>query len=153
LALLVLAVEVVILSRQNRELKQIPNRTIEPIKAGDYFSIDKIESIQPGFSLEPSSKYLLFLFTTTCRFCKENLKMWRQIFEKAKTEDISIIGISLHSQEKTKMYINENGVNFPVFYVRNAEEFNKINKLTGGSFNHNSGCNRSCRKSLAWTFI
>lgn len=131
LAVFVLAFEVVILARQNRELKQNSTSPVGSIQTGDIFSFDGLEPLHIGASLEKSSKQLLFLFTTTCNFCKENLEMWRLIFEQAKTKDISIAGISLHPQDKTEAYIQENGLEYPVYFAHDGKKFEKTNRLRG----------------------
>lgn len=44
IALIVLAIEVALLSWQNRKLRQMPSQTVELIKKGDKFFIDNLES-------------------------------------------------------------------------------------------------------------
>ena len=59
------------------------------------------------------------------------MSWWNRVAELTDEKEISIVGISVHCFEKTKAYIQENRVDFPVYWVRDQKKFEKENKLLG----------------------
>ena len=130
ITLLVFVSQVVILSMKNRELRK-KQTAAEPLAIGDSFSFENVDPLSSDASLDFSKPQLLFIFSTTCKYCHENMSRWNRVAELADEKEISIVGISVHSFEKTKAYIQENRVDFPVYWVRDQRKFGKENKLRG----------------------
>jgi len=129
LTLLVLAIEVAILAKQNHELKEKIGQSLESLKIGDYFAMDDLVSLQPDYRIDSTSRYLLFIFTTTCPFCKQNLEHWNQVANKTWESNTHKLGISLDGVDETSRYLKDNNVVFPVVCSRDAKNFQKKNKI------------------------
>ena len=58
---------------------------------------------------------VLFVFSTTCQYCKASLPAWKQIAaELAASEGIQVVGVSIDSVEPTRRYLVEHGIELPV---------------------------------------
>jgi len=105
-AVIALTVEVVILAQENSRFKNrgagIP---MEQIKAGDYFSLDSLESLSGTGPIDTTSSSLIFVFTTTCPFCEQSLPYWKKLSELAQSVQLSVFGISLDDKKRTLEYI------------------------------------------------
>jgi peroxiredoxin len=133
-AVVILAVEVVIIARQNKELKRGPSsEQLESLKAGDYFSLSGIAPLVNGTDLDTASRrQVIFVFTTRCPFCKETLPFWEKIEDQAKrVKDIGVIGICLDEHAAVKAYVEEHRLTFPVFVAADKQLLGKKNKLQG----------------------
>jgi len=118
-----LAVEVILLSTQNRELK---NRLAMLLGNGIYGSLKAGETVPPftandinGNSVEitydnMNSKTLLLVFSTTCSACERNLPNWSEIASRLKGSSRRVIGISLDAPDSTRQYVLENELQFTV---------------------------------------
>jgi peroxiredoxin len=134
LVAVVLAVEVVILARQNKELKQGPAALQqESLKVGDYFSLSGVVRLGSGARLDSTStRQVICVFTTQCPFCKETLPFWERIEDQAKrARDVALIGICLDDEAPTKAYVEEHSLTFPVFVAIDKDSLVKKNKLHG----------------------
>lgn len=133
-ALLVSLVVIVVLAKQNRELKvggaPVP-QTI--IRAGDHFSLDGLIPFEPGhdFIFDSSfTKQLVFVFTARCPYCKETVPLWKNLADSAsQKKSFPIVGICLDPLEETRTYINQNQLTFPVFVPIDKESFSKNNNI------------------------
>jgi len=57
----------------------------------------------------------LFVFSTTCEFCKTSLPGWKQIAgELAGNSQVGVVGISLDSVPATRRYVKQHGIELPV---------------------------------------
>jgi peroxiredoxin len=134
LVVVVLTFEVVILARQNKELKQGPSSAQqESLKVGDYFSLSGIIPLDNGTDPDTiSGRQVIFVFTTRCPFCKETLPLWEKIASEAKrVKDVALIGICLDEEAATKAYVEEHGLDFPVFLPVSKDSLVQRNKLHG----------------------
>lgn len=132
IALLVLAFEVVLLAKRNRDFKQ--GSTIqrpEVIEADDYFSIEGLEPLFNNFHLEANSRQLFFIFTTKCPFSEKDIKNWKTIVELIGQKNRMITSIALDLPESTMQYATENNLNYPILYPLNIAGFKEKNKLNG----------------------
>jgi putative oxidoreductase len=120
-AILFLLTEVTLLSVQNRELKSRlamlvgreilePGETVPPFKARD--ANGKEVEIACGHG---TLRTLLFVLSTTCKPCKQNLPNWSVIAHRVDERRGRVLGISLSSTELTRKYSLENGLSYPVF--------------------------------------
>lgn len=65
----------------------------------------------------PGQRQVIFVFTTTCRFCYASLAAWRSIaaqMDSLAESRVSVIGLSLDSAEITRSYVATNRLTFPV---------------------------------------
>jgi peroxiredoxin len=132
LLVVVLAVEVIVLMKQNKELKEgRASRAQESIKEGDYFSLADLTPVVNDAQLDTLlRKQLIFVFTTRCPFCQEMLPMWKYFGNSlAARNNVAILGISLDPLQETRTYLDQQNVTFPVFLPSNKESFSNKNKL------------------------
>lgn len=64
-----------------------------------------------------SGRQVLFVFTTTCPYCKSTLPAWREIeaaLDTVRSVPVAVYGISLDSVEATRRYAAEHGLPYPV---------------------------------------
>ena len=133
-----LSIEVVLLTLQNRKLKETlrtatPLGQFESLQPGDHVPPIKLQSMG-GSTVElpyddSSREYLLFVFSTTCPHCVKNLPTWQAISDSAKGHDLSVLGISIHDITQTRDYVLRTN---PHFYVAAAETtFGRQYKITG----------------------
>jgi hypothetical protein len=62
-------------------------------------------------------RQLLFLFTTTCQYCKESLPGWKEIAARIEREHaarVEVVGVALNSVPLAAPYVAANGLNYPV---------------------------------------
>ena len=136
--ILFLAIELVLLSKQNRELKSrlamlVGNRDFESLKPGDVvppFKATDLEDKEIEITYDgAATKTLLLTFSTACRACERNLPNWSDIVSKLERSPFQVVGISLNPADVTQKYVLENGVSYPVFvpsditFVRNYKPF------------------------------
>ncbi len=58
---------------------------------------------------------VLFVFSTSCQYCKASLPAWKQIAAQlAASEGIEVVGVSIDSVETTRRYLKENGIELQV---------------------------------------
>ncbi len=131
--------EVVLLLKQNRDLRAeissfINPEMMEPLKPGDHVRPIKVQSLSGGTSelsyTDPSKKYLLFVLSTTCPHCEKTFPLWRMIATNVKPELCSVVGISIHSFEETKKYVDVNQPNFNIVVVADTS-FKRVYKING----------------------
>jgi len=120
-AILFLLTEVALLSVQNRELKSrlamlvggeilSPDEIVPPFKARDVNG----KEIEIAYG-HGTLKTVLFVLSTTCKPCKQNLPNWSEIARKVGESRARVLGISLSSADLTQEYVLENGLSYPVF--------------------------------------
>lgn len=97
-----------LLIRQNLQMRRALKR-FEPsrLKAGD-----KVPSFTAsGLSGEPvdvkytgdGRKRILFFFTPTCPFCRQQFAYWREILERADGDRFEVIGLVDRAEDKTRL--------------------------------------------------
>ena len=134
IVVVVLAIEVVILARQNNQLKEARSSAQqESLKVGDYFSLSGIVPLARDMRLDSTSaRQVIFVFTTRCPFCKETLPFWKEIACRAEeARDVAVIGICLDQVVPTKAYVEEEKLTFPIFIAEDKDWLVQTNKLHG----------------------
>jgi len=133
-ALFVLAIQVVVLSGQNRQLKQ-PRVSTRPasIAAGDSLTLSGLVATNRIARWDSTAaSRIVFVFTAHCPFCKQTMPIWNRIVRETKhSQAVTYIGICLDSEEQTKNFMAEQKPEFPVFTAAEGEDFIKRNKLYG----------------------
>lgn len=127
-----LAVEVLLLSRENAQVRnRIPRAGAEILAEGDKFYFGELEAVFPGTHLDSSGSWqLVFLMSTQCVFCKENLPNWEKLLSQFKNA-LPIVTISLDAKSSVKRYVNENEFHSAIFVPTDIELFKKKNKAFG----------------------
>lgn len=67
----------------------------------------------------PETRQVLFFFTTTCPYCKTTLPAWNQLaatFDTFTNPRVEVYGVSLDSVGKTRQYVAQNTLPFPVLH-------------------------------------
>lgn len=104
-------VVIVVLAKQNRELKRGSGPDPQTIiKAGDYFWLDGLMPVTNEVRLDSTSpKLLIFVFTTRCPYCKETLPLWKSLSDSAfQKKSFPVLGICLDPLEETRNYTSQN---------------------------------------------
>ncbi len=126
-----LGVQSFIFALQNRELKvrlALFTTDRDVLKEDDevkQFDLIDLEKNEIEINYNTKRKTLIFILSTNCSPCKENLPNWIQLTNKLKNKKVKILGIALNSFNEIKKYAVENSLNFSTYIPKN-EEF-KIN--------------------------
>lgn len=133
LAVVLLAFEVIVISNQNKKLKEEQRMGGErgvAIKVGDTLTFGKLQSLGSSTSVDTLSPTLVFVFTTTCPFCKKNISQWKDIYRQVKSR-INIIAISVDAEDKSRALITTDTINYPVSVSLDAKKFRETNHISG----------------------
>jgi len=113
---------VVILAFQKRALidrqQELAARSRDP-QPGFYVPAIDIETVtgEPVRLGESAEGFvqMLFVFNTTCDFCKSSVPAWKEIASQlGHNGDVHVYGVSLQSVEETKGFVSEHSIEFPV---------------------------------------
>ena len=132
LAVVMLAIQVVILSNQNRRMKEAAGGSApDGLKIGDTLVLQGVSPVNSRLILDTTSaRQLVFIFTTSCPFCKQTVPMWNKLAARLQ-RSIPIIAISLDSRDSTIEYVKGNNLSFAVAFPLDAGRFKKLNKIVG----------------------
>ena len=121
-ALVAAAALVVVLAFQKRALmerqQELAARSRDP-HPGFYVPAIDIEtvtgdSVRLGETADRGVQ-LLFVFATTCDFCKASLPAWKEIAAQVGQKSVArIYGISVNPAEETEVFVSEHDIGFPV---------------------------------------
>lgn len=125
--LVALAIEVLVLSGENSAFKK-GNTYVERLERGDTFSLNGVLFSGHSSADKLCKNQVIFIFTTSCPFCKKSIPAWNKL--AAKVGRCSF-GISLDEAKETRRYVLENSITFPVYTVANSTEFREGNKIRG----------------------
>jgi peroxiredoxin len=135
-----LAIDVVLLTIENRKLKEslesksnIKIRT--PLQTGDIVESIKLQTLE-GKTTELvysklNQKHLFFVLSTTCPHCLNNLHKWGTIYSKKYSNECDIMGIAIDNLERIRDYVFEKDVSFYVVSVAIDTSFSRKYKITG----------------------
>lgn len=129
IAVIVLAVEVSILAKQNDQLKN-PARP-ESMKEGEMFSFSDLKSLDGKDLVPTSDQLLIFVFNASCPFCVKSLPYWHRMDSVATAMKVNVIGIGLDSLSSIKAYTREHKFAFQIFVPTDIAKFKKRNKIAG----------------------
>lgn len=127
-AIVVLAVEVVLVSRQYRELRASLEPP-DPVKIGSPFVLGEIQPLSAQTTLDTTSPMLLYIFSTDCSFCRKNVPVWTRTADTARQLGLQVGALSLDSAAATEAYRIENKVNYPVFVTVDRKGFSSANNV------------------------
>ncbi len=114
-----LAADVVILTIQNRQLKQSLSSSSgeqpQSLQPGDHVPAFSVRTQSDGINTiaysDSNQVYILFVLSTTCPHCLNNLTAWNTIAQ-TQTSGTTILGVSLDDLEKTKAYASVRDISF-----------------------------------------
>jgi peroxiredoxin len=133
-----LTAEVILLTRQNNHLKELlkgPTTEIfESIGPGDMaepFTVKLMGgSIKEINYLDSTRNHLIFIFSTSCPHCENNLPFWRRIVQNNRDESITIVGVSIDSFEETQRYLSHKDIGFYICSLADTS-FKRKYKING----------------------
>lgn len=134
LVVIVLGIEVYLLAMQNKKLKdEIGKRSVpEILRSGDIiprFSAYDMEGKERLIGYNDLTKlYLLFIFSTKCHFCEQNLPNWADVSKSIDNNKVIIVGISTQDLDATRSYFQEKRLPFVVL-VPKDKSFSKDYKI------------------------
>lgn len=125
--LVILAVQVIYLAKQNRDLQALMRPSSMPgLEAGEEVAavpVQELDGSQQTLSFADADKEtLLFVFNTTCPACKANQANWKELYQSVH-ERYNVVGVSLHPQQQTQAYIEEHSLPFRVVLPEDIESF------------------------------
>lgn len=135
LIIVVLGVELFVLARQNEQLKGKQELLgAGSLNVGDMFRVDNLAGVdhKGGLPAERSGRQLIFVFSTKCKFCKENIERWQKVAREAGRRGLFAFAISLDSLSNTVRYVKQNGIaGYEVFVPDDVAKFTKENRIAG----------------------
>jgi peroxiredoxin len=141
LILAALAFEVIVLSKQNRDLKHrlmgggLPQGQEETIQTkigqpAPDLPILMLNNEKRNLSFASSKKKsLLYFFSTSCPQCKNNIPAWRRLTDKLAGKPVNVYGILKDDLAAAREYAYGYGLNFPV----------GVNQLSDSTFTREYG--------------
>jgi hypothetical protein len=120
LAILLLTIDVVLLTRKNQQLEArlvelTVAPTLPPLAPGTmvrpFPALTLDGSRQVIDVTEPGSTYLSYVFSTSCPHCLANLGKWQALKDSAAPE-VYVVGVSIHDPGRTTEYVAERKVPF-----------------------------------------
>ncbi len=123
IALIGLAIEVLILVQQNKQLKSTSQNlnqalTSLALQPGDrvpsFIAIDfNGQLVTIGYPDE-AKKTILLVFATECAVCEKNIAFWNDLFEGVDSCRYRIIGISKNDLLELKLFAESMNIKFPI---------------------------------------
>lgn len=114
--LVLLSIVVILLAKQNHALK---NPQLNMLKKGDVFPALKVLTLNTSDSLltfaNKKEKSLIFIYSTGCSFCVQNIENWKGLFEKFKNK-YNILAICSDSLEKMVDYNAKHILSYPTYF-------------------------------------
>lgn len=133
IALIVLAVTVFILVNKNNECKSLLTKKVfAQLREGDSFNQLSLVDLSKKTNkvLSPDSKNkILYVFSTDCPYCSDNLPYWKSFFNDYK-DKFEFIGISIDGFEDTKKYKSINQLTYSIF-LPELPDFRETHKISG----------------------
>jgi peroxiredoxin len=135
----ILAIEVLLLSTQNRRLKaQLSGKfdsSVAALQPGETVNAVQVQTLDGTSDVltykEPSSKNLLFIFSTTCPHCEKTIPAWNSIASKAVIGKCNVFGISVQDADMTLAFVRQKNIGFVTFSASKDSSFLSGYKITG----------------------
>lgn len=135
LIIVALGFELFVLAKQNEELKERREMfAVGSLKVGDAFIVRNLNPMSATTNTPSAigSRQVVFVFSTTCRYCKANIEMWQIIALEGKKHNVAVFAVSVDSLSKTARYVEDNpGIAYDVFVPSDIREFAKENRVSG----------------------
>jgi hypothetical protein len=129
----ILAVDVVILASQIKELKQGPRRSSSDrsLQVGDSLILGGGKQVYGPIISSSTNAGLYFIYTTKCPFCRRSLSAWSMIDSIVSGSHIVVRGVCMDSLQNCLQYSADHRLKFAVFVPDSAERFKKQNHIAG----------------------
>lgn len=128
----VLAVDVVILASQVKELKQGPMQSSSrTLQVGDSLILGSGKHVYGPLISSSTNAGLYFIYTTKCPFCRRSLSAWSMIDSIAAGSHVAVRGVCMDSLQSCLQYSADHRLRFAVFVPDTAERFKKQNHIAG----------------------
>lgn len=73
------------------------------------------DSVTVGESADSASRQLIFVFNTTCPYCRGMIPLWQRMSDSlGRLGRVQVLAISLHSADTTRRYVAEHALRYPV---------------------------------------
>ena len=127
--LIALAIEVLLLTRQNRNLSESAKNGYANITVGQHFSFDGLEPSQGISSIESTTTQLVYVFSTHCGACKMNRQSINHVFQEARSDSITAIAISIDANDTSVTFPLGNGLQSKVSTFYGGLDFSRLNHI------------------------
>ena len=120
-AFILLCTQVTILAMQNRGLKEdlslllAKNETLQPGDVIAPFEVTALDSTITYLDLTKHYPSIIFLFSTSCKPCRENFPNWIEITPFVKETNCNVFGISIDDLNFTKKFTDHFKPNFEIY--------------------------------------
>jgi peroxiredoxin len=103
--------------RMKKILDDMNHPTFDQLKPGDKAAAFRFITMNGDTNLYNSAelpkKQLIFVLSSTCPHCKNNLKHWEHLAQDAnQIRDLNVMGMCVSGYEETRRYINDNHIGF-----------------------------------------
>jgi hypothetical protein len=130
IVVVILATEVYVLSMKVKHLNEEYAGVTDQIKTGDSFSFYGLHSYNGAVFPDTTNETAIFLFTTTCPYCKMNVPRWNRLDSIGKSTDgVRAIGICIDTEADMGKYISTYKPTYPIFLPNDTRKFQKTNKI------------------------
>lgn len=121
------------LSKENEQLRKTVARTVSP-EVGDAvppFETTDLEGKQVNVNHSKSQKQILFILSTDCSVCAEQLPSWNRIAAQLNSANYIVRGVSLNSADETKKYFEGKDHTFQIVLapVRSFVRTYRVSKI------------------------
>ncbi len=129
--LFVFAILILILAKQNTDLRNQLLGNIPKLKEGDNFELVEVQDLYGNKNnLQIDKTTIIYLFTTKCPICTQNLQFWDKIYENKKI-DTRVVALSLDHLDSTKEYANKHKLPYSIYVVLDVGLFREKNRIYG----------------------
>jgi len=128
--LVILIAEVIILAKQNDNLKKQFDVKPQNLAVGEYLSLSDLNPLNGEILPDSSQGKLVYIFSTHCPYCILNLPNWKKLAVVAKQNKIATIMILLEGPDSARAYLNKNGLEGASFTVVDFKKFRVANKIS-----------------------
>lgn len=116
--LVVLAVLVLYLAKENQKLRERANTPSVPFKKGDFVKKLSMHTFAGTDSTidfsQISKKTILFVFSTNCPHCKEVSPYIEKLYEEFK-DNYQFVGVAVEESQEIQKFVAEKKLHLPVF--------------------------------------
>ena len=122
IALLVLVVEVLVLTKQSQELRMMGSPR-EPVQVGSPFVLGQLLPANVNADIDTTRPLLVYVFSTRCGYCVKNLPAWAALADSAVSRGIGTMAISTDSVATAAAYIAKHSIRYAVYVATDGREF------------------------------
>jgi peroxiredoxin len=80
------------------------------------------DSVTVGESRDSAARQVLFVFNTTCPYCRAMIPVWQAVADSlGRLGEVQVLGISLDSADTSRRYAAERGLGYPILTFPQAK--------------------------------